>query len=435
MKIRRVLATAVAAAVTAPVVLLSAAPAFADDKPAAQTQKAKPTIEELEQAVQRAQKEYDAAVIAVNDAVRFLKEGLEAETSPTKTAVIEAKKAAEDAAEAKTEADQAVVDARAELDAATTDEDKAAAQTALDEAEKAAQQAAEAKKAADTKVAEATTAHDDARVAQSRKIGLLQKARDEAKEKLVSAEKALADAEGEEGEEGEEPGGECVPETRLTAVVRGLPDKVVGGTTEHFTLRITNGTDRTMDAVYPYAAVHAFDDKGLKELDSSLDLEWSTAADPDWRDADLLDGTSLGALKAKSSVDVKLRLKVDADIPSGQGTAFATADYVNEDDSCGGYPDLEHYDFQILAKGSGSAGDPDKDGNEDSGGKPGTPNKPTGQGGTSTTPANTTAGRGSLADTGSSDALPKVALAGGAALVLGVGTVIVARRRNRAADA
>ncbi|MDQ0405152.1 LPXTG cell wall anchor domain-containing protein [Streptomyces sp. NPDC000349] len=430
MKIRRVLATAVAAAVTAPVVLLSSAPAFADEKPAAQTQKAKPTIEELKQAVERAQKEYDAAVIAVNDAVKFLEEGLEEETYPTKAALIEAEKAAEDAAKVKDEADQAVVDAQAELDAATTDEDKAAAQTALDEAETAATEAAEAKTAADTAHTEARTAHDDERVAQVRKIDLLQKARDEAKTKLDDAEKALSDA---EAEEGEEPAGECVPAPELTAVVSGLPDKVVGGTTETFTLRVTNGTGSTMDEVYPFASAHGFDTKGYKELDSYLDLEWSTAANPKWRDADLLGGTSIGSLKANASVDVKLRLKVDADVLAGQGSVYVTADYLNDDGTCGGYPDLDDYGFQILPKGGDDAGGPGKP--EDPKDKP-APNSPTGQGGTSTTPVNTSGTTtGSLAQTGSNDALPKIALAGGAALVLGAGAVIITRRRNKSTGA
>ncbi|WP_141310872.1 peptidase [Streptomyces spinoverrucosus] len=429
MKIRCVLATAVAAAVTAPVVLLSAAPAFADEKPAAQTQQAKPTIEELQQAVDVAQKEYDAAVIAVNDAVKFLKEDMSADTYPTKAAAIEAEKAAEAAAKAKTEADQAVVDAQARLDAATTDEEKATAQTALDEAKKAAEVAAEAKTAADTKAAEAMTTHSDARVAQARKIHLLQQARDEAKEKLDDAKKALADA---EAEQGQEPGGECVPEPKLTAVVTGLPDKVVGGTTENFTLRLTNGTDKTMDEVYPYAAVHAFDDKGLKELDSYLDLEWSTAASPNWRDVDLLDEWSVGSLKPKSSVDVKLRLKIDADIPAGQGAAYVSADYANEDESCGGYPGLDDSKFQILAKGSDS--DPGK-----AEGAEGKTDNTTEQGGVSTTPVNgsggNSTGNGSLAETGSSDVLPKAALASGAALVLGAGAVVIARRRKAGTNA
>ncbi|MFK4799166.1 peptidase [Streptomyces sp. MPA0124] len=448
MKIRRVLATAVAAAVISPVALLSAAPAFADEKPATQqTQKAKPTVEELEQAVERAQKEYDAAVVAVNDAVKFLREDMEADTYPTKAAVIETEKAAAAAAQAKTEADQAVADARAKLDAAATDEDKAAAQTALDEAEKAAEEAADAKTAADAEATEARTAHDDARVAQARKIGLLQKAEKEAKAKLADAEQALADAkaaaeegedtgqdgqDGQDGEDGEDPAADCVPEPGLTAVVTGLPDEVVGGTTETFSLRVTNGTGETMDAVYPYVGVHAFDVKGLKELDSYLDLEWSTAANPTWRDADLIDATSLGSLKPKASVDVKLRLKVDPDVPAGQGAAFVTADYVNEDGTCGGYPDLDHHEFQILATSDDGGDTPGKDdGTKDGPGH-------TGQGGASTTPVNTSGGSGSgggsLAHTGSSDVLPKVGLAGGAALVLGAGAVLVARRRRTATE-
>ncbi|MFI9613344.1 peptidase [Streptomyces sp. NPDC052023] len=428
MKFRSVLATAVAASVTAPVVLLAAAPAFADEKPAARAVKTNSTIDELKKAVALAQKEYDAAVIAVNDAVKFFEEDMAADTYPTNVALAEAKKAAAAAAEVKAEADQAVVDAQAVLDAATTDEDKAAAQKALAEAEKAAQEAAEAKTAADAEVAEANTAHGDARVAQVRKIGLLQKARDEARTKLDDAKKALADA---EAEEGEEPGGECVPEPRLTAVVSGLPNKVVGGTTANFTLRVTNGTDKTMDEVFPYAAVHAFDSKGLEALDSYLDLEWSTAANPQWRDTDLMGGLSVGPLAAKSSADVKLRLKVDAGIPAGQGAAFASADYVNKDDSCGGYPDLNDHEFQILAKGS----DPGKV--EDAEGKPGNTGNTTEQGGTSTTAVNESGGSGNgpLAETGSSEALPKVALVAGAALVLGAGAVVAARRRKADADA
>lgn len=435
MKIRRVLATAVAAAVTAPVVLLSSAPAFAAEKPAAQTQQAKPTVKELRKAVKRAQKEYDAAVAAVKEAVEFFEKDMEADTYPTKAAAIEAKKAAEAAAKTKAEADQAVVDAQAELDAATTDEDKAAAQQKLDEAKTAAREAATAKAAADTKATEAQTAHDDARVAQARKIGLLQKARDEAETKLEDARKALADAEAEaeEGEEGEEPDGECVPVPELTAVVHGLPDEVVGGTTEDFTLRVTNGTDETMDEVYPFATVHGFDIKGFEELDSYLDLEWSTAASPKWRDAELLGGTSLGALKANTSVDVKLRLKIDASVPAGQGSVYTTADFLNDDDSCGGFPDLTDHGFRILSKGAGDGSDPA--GPDDAKDKPGTPNTPTGQGGTSTTPVNTTSSTGSLAQTGSSDALPKIALAAGAALVLGAGAVVVTRRRKADADA
>ncbi|MFG3099746.1 peptidase [Streptomyces sp. NPDC048182] len=439
---RHVLATAVAAAVTAPALLLSAAPAFADEKPAARTQEAKPTIEELRQAVDRAQKAYDASVTAVADAITLLKEGMEAETYPTTAAVIAAKKTAAAAAQAKTEADQAVVDAQAKLDAATTDEDKAAAQTVLDKAETAAQEAAEAKTAADAGVTEAETAHDDARVAQSRKIGLLQKARDEAKGTLDDAKKALEDA---EAGGGEEPGGDCVPAPKLTVGVSGLPDRVTGGSTTTFTLRVTNGTGEKLDAVYPYVFVSAFDDEGVKDLGSYLDLEWSTAADPTWRDADGLEGTSVGSFAPKGSVDVKLRLKAAADVPAGQGAANVSADYINEDGSCGGFPDLDGQIFQIVPKtGTTTPGTTTPGGaSETPAPRPGTGNTATEQGGSATTPVtpvtpvtDTTASTtGALADTGASDALPKTGLAAAAALVLGAATMLVSRRRRANADA
>ncbi|MFI6009588.1 LAETG motif-containing sortase-dependent surface protein [Streptomyces sp. NPDC051243] len=106
-----------------------------------------------------------------------------------------------------------------------------------------------------------------------------------------------------------------------------------------------------------------------------------------------------------------------------------TADYVNADGSCGGYPDFDHHEFQILAKAD------DADHGEGTEGKPGTTDNTTEQGGSSTTPVNGNGGSGSLAETGSSDVLPKVALAGGAALVLGAGAVVVARRRKAGATA
>ncbi|MFE7309864.1 peptidase, partial [Streptomyces sp. NPDC057546] len=67
MKIRPILATAVATAVTMPALLLSVTPAFADEKPAAQTQdktQDKPSIAELEKAAAAAKAAYDDAVKA-----------------------------------------------------------------------------------------------------------------------------------------------------------------------------------------------------------------------------------------------------------------------------------------------------------------------------------------------------------------------------------
>ncbi|MFD9033931.1 LPXTG cell wall anchor domain-containing protein [Streptomyces sp. NPDC059567] len=432
MKIRRILATAVAAAVTTPVVFLSAAPAFADNKPAApaQTQDQKPTIEQLKLAAAAAQKAYDVAVVAYNDAEKAF-DALGKADHPLAVARDDAKKAAAAAATAKTDADAKVTETEAALAAlpgTATDAEKAAAQKDVDDAKAAAATAATAKTTADTKATETQEALEDARVDGVRTIETKRLAKDEALKTLKAAEKALADA---EAEEGEEPGEECVPEAKFTTVVHGLPERVVAGTTVNFTLRVTNGTDKKMDEVYPFAAVHAFDEKGLKELDKYLDLEWSTAANSKWQDVDPGESLFVGSLNAKSSTDVKLRLKLDAKTPAGQGAAFVAGDYWNNDESCGGTPDLEYYEFAILAKGS----NPGKV--DDAKGKPGNSNT-TGQGGTSTTPVNggtTGSTDGSLAKTGSNDAVPQIALAGAAAVVLGAGAMFVVRRRKAGADA
>ncbi|NEC21743.1 peptidase, partial [Streptomyces parvus] len=146
MKIRRVLATAVALAVTTPAALLSVSPAYADAKPAAQTQdqqKSKPTIKELEEAAAEAQEAYDKAAKAEAagrvERDKTLDDLSEVSgTHPLAVASAAADQAAKDAADAKTAADEAVTEAKAALDALTedaTEEERAAAETALSEAE------------------------------------------------------------------------------------------------------------------------------------------------------------------------------------------------------------------------------------------------------------------------------------------------------------
>ncbi|MGW0464434.1 LPXTG cell wall anchor domain-containing protein [Streptomyces sp. NPDC003027] len=427
MKIRRILATAVAAAVTTPVVFLSAAPAFADTKPAgAQTQNQKPSIEQLKLEVAAAQKTYDAAVVAVADAEKALK-ALENAEHPLVVAKAAAKKAADEAAAKKTAADAAVVEAQAKLDAATTDEDKAAAQTALDEAKKTAEEAATAKTAADTKASEASEDLDDARVAAVRAIGVAQNEQKKALKALKAAEKALADA---EAAEGEEPGDDCVEESKLKVGLTG-PKKVVAGTSAVFTLKISNGTAKVLDEVGAYAEVFSMDSTEDKDFDKYLDLTWSTAANPKWQHFDDETGALAGAVKPGGHADIKLRLTVDAKSPAGDGILFAAGGYENKDGSCGWSKDAGSAEFDIVAKSKPGTG---------TGGTGGGNGNTTEQGGTSTTPVTgggngNTATNGSLAKTGSSDVVPQIALAGGAALVLGAGAMFVVRRRKAGSNA
>lgn len=423
MTIRRILATAVAAAVTTPVLLLSVTPAFADAKPPAQTQQ-KPSIAELELAAAAAKVAYDNAVAAEDAAMEALK-ALDAETHPLVIARTAAKAAAADAATAKTEADQAVVDAQAVLDGlpeTATEAERTAAATALTEAEGAAVTAAEAKTAADVTYAEAGDAYSDARIAAARLIGQAQQVTKQALADLTAAEEALAKAkkEAEEDEEDEE----CVPvsEPRLTTVITGLPTTVVAGTKVNFNLRVTNGSDRTMDEVLPFAYVHATDTSGLDSIDDLVRVQWSSGSSSKWKTVDnkhYLDAVS--PLKAGAHVDVKMRLTIDASAPAGNGVTFVAGDYVNDDGTCGGNPDLEGYEFMIAAAGSKPGRTEDA--------KPGQTRSNTSdintQTGTSATPAS-----GTLAATGSSAATSQLALASGAAVAVGAGAMFVVRRRK-----
>ncbi|MDQ0697673.1 MULTISPECIES: LAETG motif-containing sortase-dependent surface protein [Streptomyces] len=434
MKIRRALATAVAAAVTAPAVLLSVTPAFADTKPVAQTQNksSKPTIKELEAAAAAAQKAYEEAVKARDEAqvtVRKAFEELSKDSHPLVAADNAAKQAAKDAAAAKTTADQAVTDAKAAIEALPTDateEQKTAAATALSEAEAAATTAATAKTAADTKAAETNDAVQDARVAAARAASVADKALDDALAAKIAADAALAKAK-KEAEEGQD----CEPENDLTAEVTGLPTKLVAGTTTAFSLRVTNGSDRHMDEVIAYAGVHATDKSGLKDTGKFFRLQWSTKSSPKWQDINedsYIDG--VGALKPGARADVKMRLTLDKATPAGNGVAFIAADFFNEDGSCGGTPGADMYEFDVKAAGS----KPGK--TEDAKPKPSKTTKPGGnghtpQGSASATPAT----NGNLAATGSSSATTSIALAGGAAVVLGAAAVFVVRRRKAGSDA
>ncbi|MFH9609658.1 LPXTG cell wall anchor domain-containing protein [Streptomyces sp. NPDC017448] len=437
MKIRRALATAVALAVTTPAVLLSVSPAYADAKPAAQTQekKSKPTIKELEAAAAEAKKAYEKAAQAKADGIVELRKTLEEldSTHPLAVAAAAAKQAAKEAAAAKTAADQAVTDAKADLDALpedATEEEKATAEAAVAEAEASAATAATAKTAADTKATEAVTAVDDARVAAARAYSVVDKAADDALAAKIAADAALAAA----IKEAEEDGEACELVDELTAEVTGLPNKLVAGTTTNFTVRVTNGSDRHMDEVIAYAGVHATDKSGIKETGKFFRLQWSTKSSPKWQNADednYIDG--VGALKPGKHADVKLRLTLDKATPAGNGVAFIAADFYNKDGSCGGTPAVDMYEFDVKAAGS----KPGK--TEDA--KPSKTTKP-GAGNTGTTPQGSTSGtpaktgtNGALAATGSSSATTSIALAGGAAVLLGAAAVFVVRRRKAGSDA
>ncbi|MFJ9687652.1 peptidase [Streptomyces bacillaris] len=444
MKIRRILATAVVAAVTTPAVMLSVTPAFADTKPAGQTQtpaeaqaqaqkqaqaQNKPTLKELEKAAAEARKAYDAA-LAAEKAAEAAVEAATAETAPLAVGAKAARKAADDAAVAKGTADKAVKEAQealGKLTETTPDEERKAAEKALADATTAAEKAAADHLTAETDAKAAEKLAEDARAEAFR---VLHKAREAVKE--TRAAKAAADAAVERAREEENQGGgeECVDDPGLTTTVTGLPDTVPAGTVTTFSVRVANNTGKDLEKVLTYASVHATDKDGAEDIAKYLELKWSTAASPKWQNVDgdlYID--AIGALKQGKQADIKLRLDVDAKAPAGQGLTFIAGDYFNEDGSCGLTPDAAVNEFAIKA----AARPVTKPSPEPSTTAPAAGSGVTPQGSGSSVPVTTT--NGTLAATGSSDATARLALAAGAAVALGAGAVFITRRRTAGADA
>ncbi|MGA4865412.1 LAETG motif-containing sortase-dependent surface protein [Streptomyces lavendulocolor] len=425
MKIRRLLATAVVAAVTAPAALASVAPASAATGPAAPRPQvpplgrssgapnaaddaARPSLMELEKAAAAARQAYDAAVAAEAAAVRALADEL-SDTAPLAVAAAGAVRDAEAAAAARQAAADRLADAEAalkDLPEGATEAEKARAEQDVADAVAAAEDAAEAQEAAGTRAKEATRARDDARAAASARVH--RAGEDEAKALAAreAADKALADAR-KEAERGA-----CVPEDRLTVEVTGLPATITAGTTVDFTVRVGNGTDRTLDEVWPYVKVEGPDDL--------LDVLWSTADSPDWQDADADHyAGAVEKLAAGAHAEVKVRLRVAASAPAGDGVATVAADYLNDDESCGGTPEFHEYGFGVVTAAP-LPGPPAA--------RPASP-APQTHGAAATRPL-TTPAAGSLADTGSSSAVPQVAGAAATAVALGAGLILAVRRRR-----
>ncbi|MEV5812547.1 hypothetical protein [Streptomyces mutabilis] len=437
MKFRRSLSVAAAVAVATPVALFTAAPVFAAGTPTAQTQN-QPTYAELEKAAADAKKEYEDALAAEAEGRKTLDAALAAldsDTHPLKAATITADKAAKDAADAEAAADTAVKDAEAAVEAAVTDAEKAEAQQALEAAEADLAEATEARQKADATAEAARIALDDARVAAVREYGKLKTALGKALEAEEAAEEALGAAK------------ECVREDGLTALAVGLPSKVVAGTTVDFTLRVTNGSGRTL-SVDPLAFVHVDGEPGGAK--GSLEVKWSNGSG--WN---ALDGgrpehiAHIDTMKPGEHSDVKLRMKVASGAGAADAFALFAADASDAYKPCVLGP-MNRYDFELLPAdsdpGTVDEADPGKPG-EDDDKRPDTAGKGTGtgtgtspQGGTSeqtvqTVRTSATDTGGTLARTGTSPALAPLGIASAAAVALGAGTVLLMRRRKAADDA
>ncbi|MBP2050863.1 hypothetical protein J2Z21_003813 [Streptomyces griseochromogenes] len=214
----------------------------------------------------------------------------------------------------------------------------------------------------------------------------------------------------------------------LHTSLSGLPSKIVAGSGFHgFQLHVNN----TSDGAYQRVDLGVFAvqmDKNDYFIDTShLTLQYKDPSSGKWTGISL-DENDEGAgylgytdVKAHESFSIDLRLAVDKTAPAGLGYAISIGMYADEKGNCVVSGDDSYYEFDILKAGAapGTPGDA-----KPQGGKKPLPKQPSGN--TKIAP------QGHLAQTGSSSALPLIALTAGAAVTIGAGTVFVVRRRRTA---
>ncbi|HEV3364982.1 MAG TPA: LAETG motif-containing sortase-dependent surface protein [Acidimicrobiia bacterium] len=216
-------------------------------------------------------------------------------------------------------------------------------------------------------------------------------------------------------------------DTKVDVSITGLPGKIAAGSGWHkFSLNVQNNSDSTLNDLDFYAGASA--DKNGEELFSSKQVQLQAWDPQDKIWVDLNEGGyAVGyvgytdELKPEYQVNIPLRLNVKPSAPVGAGFSLGATIYGDNDDECIGFGDVS-YKFQIVAAGTDTGGTKPQEGGK----APVTDEKPAGD-----TPEVT----GSLAETGSSSALPMISLVGGAAVVAGAGAIFVVRRRKAGAEA
>ncbi|MEV8229592.1 LAETG motif-containing sortase-dependent surface protein [Streptomyces sp. NPDC079167] len=222
-------------------------------------------------------------------------------------------------------------------------------------------------------------------------------------------------------EEGDEPLDSCEPRP-LELSINGLSGKIVRGSGwDRFSFNVYNDSDRTVKNVAFFAGAAA--DKAGAQLFTTeqVRLQALNEAEGTWEDLEDL-GTSSGyvgetdEIKPGYEVDIDLRLKVEASAPVGAGFSLGGGLVFGEElEAVPCFTDVA-YKFQIVKAGDDDGAKPQE------GGKVPVPTtKPAGD---------TTKVTGSLAETGSPSSTSAIALAGGAAVVLGAGAMFVVRRRR-----
>ncbi|MFB7631182.1 LPXTG cell wall anchor domain-containing protein [Streptomyces sp. NPDC056149] len=142
-------------------------------------------------------------------------------------------------------------------------------------------------------------------------------------------------------------------------------------------------------------------------------------------------------MKPGARTDVKLRMAIEAQAPAKKALALLAGDASDQYNPCVLGP-MKRYDFEVLPAGSKPGKvDEAKPGKVEDKDRPAPKAKPeangSAKGDAAAKPESTPdAAKGSLATTGTSSAEQTLALAGGAAVLLGTGAVFAVRRKRGA---
>ncbi|NBE55823.1 LPXTG cell wall anchor domain-containing protein [Streptomyces boluensis] len=215
---------------------------------------------------------------------------------------------------------------------------------------------------------------------------------------------------------------ECA-ESKVDVDIKGLPGKIAAGSGWHkFKMTVANNSESTLKDLFFVAGASA--DKNGENVFKTRQVELQAFNEETgaWENIGT-DGHAAGfvgwtdALEPEYQVDIPLRLNVKNSAPVGTGFSLGGSVYSDEDAECVGFGQVA-YKFRIVGAGTDTEGTKPQEGGK----VPVTTEKPSKDKATQVT--------GSLAETGSSSALPTIGLIGGITLVAGAGVVFAVKRRR-----
>ncbi|GAA3492627.1 LAETG motif-containing sortase-dependent surface protein [Streptomyces cremeus] len=242
-------------------------------------------------------------------------------------------------------------------------------------------------------------------------------------------------------------------EEALDAKISGLPGKIVAGSGwKNFSLQLSNVSKTDLKEVAFWAEVENYELDEDKFLSKFVTLQFKEPESGKWigiGDKDLAGDYFWGVenIRPNQFVKIDLRVGIDKNAPAGDSYTFGTGAYLAN--VKGKECIAENYGaevaFAVLKPGTDPGKEeeakpvepgekPGKPGNPgDKPGKPGKPGQKPGKPGPDHKPQGDVQKfpvTGNLAETGASSQLPMFALAGGAAVALGVGAMFVVRRKK-----